>query len=60
MSDVRHLAAKYKAVLDHLRALPKTREQALAITALEESAFRGACAAEMVSDPIASLCEKDG
>lgn len=46
------LADHFKALLDELRALPKSREQSLAITKLEECAFWTSCASRRVSSPI--------
>lgn len=47
-----NLAEKMKAVLDHLRTLPQSRERALAMTKLEECAFWSSAAAQKVSSPI--------
>jgi len=46
------LDEKMKAVLDHLRTLPNSRERSLAITKLEECAFWSSSAAQGVSSPI--------
>jgi hypothetical protein len=54
MSD---LAKKMKAVLDDIRALPKAREQSLAITKLEECAYWTALAVDGIVSPIDRLQE---
>lgn len=51
------LADKMKAVLDHLRTLPNTRERALAIAKLEECAFWASCASRLISSPIDWVAE---
>lgn len=43
---------RFKALLDEIRALPKCREQSLAITKLEECAFWASCAQSRVASPI--------
>ena len=42
------LAEKYAAVLEHLRELPASRQNSLAITKLEESVLWAACGIEKV------------
>lgn len=46
------LADHFKALLDAIRALPKSREQSLAVTKLEECAFWTSCASRRVASPI--------
>lgn len=46
------LAYHFKELLDQLRSLPKSREQSLAITKLEECAFWASCASRRVTSPI--------
>lgn len=53
------LAEKYWEVLDHLRQLPKTRETALAITNLEQSAMWAACGVDLIGSPIDALVDQE-
>lgn len=49
---MKDLAEGFKALLDGIRSLPKSREQSLAITKLEECAFWTSCASRCVASPI--------
>lgn len=46
------LADLLKATLDEIRTLPKSREQSLAITKLEECAYWASCAVRGIGSPI--------
>ncbi len=52
------LAQKMAAVLVELRALPKSRESALAITKIEECAWWASLAIEGITSPIEKLAEE--